>query len=269
MLILIRRNLRNFNDWNIYCHKENILPLNCFVFRVSCKLSSTFRIASIARMPYCTKCGEQKSKLNKNNLCRACANTNDTTENDDTLQPSDAAQNGSDFWKQMDRMFETKLNKFETSIKTAIMEDVDKLINPVKDDVNTLTIENTDLKAQVINLKTKNKHHVERIGELEKTAIQQQKYLVKNDKDQRLKRLLIAGVKEDTDMDYGDVTASNDDAKVMLLLNTMELQNIVPIGWRRVGSKDLETQQRPRFLMVEFNTVKERNEVKNANKMLK
>ena len=203
----------------IYCHKENIK-----LFRVSCKLSSTFRIASIARK--CTKCGEQKSKLNKNNLCRACANTNDKTENDDTLQPSDAGQSGSDFWKQMDQMFETKLNKFETSIKTAIMEDVDKLINPVKDDVNTLKTENTDLKAQVINLKAKNKDHVERIGELEKTATQQQKYLVKNDKDQRLKRLLIAGVTEDIDIDYGDVTASNDDAKVKLLLNTMGLQNL-------------------------------------------
>ena len=151
-------------------------------------------------------------------------------------------------------MFDKKLQNFEVTFKNAIAEDIDIIVKPVRDEVVSLKKENKDLKAQMSAMKIQSKNSDERIEVLENTITQQQKYLVKTDKDIRLKKLLVAGLQEDTNLVIGEYTATNDTEKIKLIMKTINLDESLPISWRRLGSKDLGTQERPRYLQVEFNT---------------
>ena len=64
------------------------------------------------------------------------------------------------------------------------------------------------------------------------------------------------------------MVANTDENKIKLILRASEV-DVVPVAWRKIGAKDLGIQDRARYILIIFNTVKERNEVKKASPKLK
>ena len=66
------------------------------------------------------------------------------------------------FWNQMDTLLETKLTKFEEKLNTNIKEEIQKAVEPMKNELEKLTSENRKLNAELSVIKSKQKEEKER-----------------------------------------------------------------------------------------------------------
>ena len=104
-------------------------------------------------MPFCVECGQRKSKLNKDKLCRECVDggTNNKKSNNvqsiEEMFQSNEFANPSNYWENMNKLLDTKFDTFEQKFKANIMGEVKQLTEPIAKDVKDLTAENKRLKT--------------------------------------------------------------------------------------------------------------------------
>ena len=79
-------------------------------------------------MPYCVECGERKSKLNRDKLCKDCSDKLKNTANTDTVSTNSVSEHGeasckqnmeagdADFWSKMNTLFDKKLDTLEDKL---------------------------------------------------------------------------------------------------------------------------------------------------------
>ena len=99
----------------------------------------------------------------------------------------------------MNKLFDKKFNEFEETFKKdSLMKEVKQITEPISKDVKELKNENKTLKTELTTLKAKSKEQEEKLEKVEQALREHQKTLVKTDKDARAKRLILAGVSEDS-----------------------------------------------------------------------
>ena len=122
-----------------------------------------------------------------------------------------------------------------------------------------------DLKNKMTVAETKIRHLEASQEKLKTIAIKQQRKIATQDKSNRLKNLVLAGISENAPLQEADT----DMQKVMLILKALDLDYVDVISCRRTGNKDQGPENRPRFLIVEFLKQHQRNKVKLAAPKLK
>ena len=125
----------------------------------------------------CTKKATQKRTLNDEGLCRECAikdkhakNQADAEERESNvlkeLSEEQAAVGTQPFWQNMKKLLDVKFDNFEQkieqSIKTAVMEDVKEMIEPLEKELKDLKKENKLLKLDITTLKAKDKENFDK-----------------------------------------------------------------------------------------------------------
>ena len=124
------------------------------------------------------------------------------------------------------------------------------------------------LKAEITLLKNKQKGEEETNRKLTKVLKEHQTTLARNDKNDRAKRLLLSGVPE-TDISINGVRTEKDTEKIEQILNVMELENVRVTSQKRIGAKDQGAEKRPRFILIEFASIGERNRARKESNKLK
>ena len=221
-------------------------------------------------MPYCSNCGTLKTRLNRQKVCNECNNQN-TTNDDDENSLEDAAtglpEGNVNFWSQMDRLLETKFTKFEEKVNNSVKEEIQKATEPMKTELAKLTEENTKLNTELTVLKAKQKKEEERNDKITKVLKEHHKTLARSDKDDRAKRLILAGVPEGQ-ITINQLLCKNDNEKVKAILSLIQ-EDIVLVQCRRIGAKDQGAGNRPRFIQLEFSSIADRNTIKKESEKLK
>jgi hypothetical protein len=232
----------------------------------------------------CTKKATQKRTLNDEGLCQECAikdkhakNQADAEERElsvlNELSEEQAAVGTQPFWQNMKKLLDVKFDNFEKkieqNIKTAVMEDVKKMIEPLEKEIKDLKKENKSLKLDITTLKAKDKENFDKNKKVEDIVKQHQITLSRSEKESRMKRLLVGGMTEEEPLIIDEISYENDDSKVEAMLRVMEVNEVPLMNIKRIGNKDRGNDKRPRFIMIEFNNFNERNKVKRASEKLK
>lgn len=132
----------------------------------------------------------------------------------------------------------------------------------IQDEINKNSVAINNLKSKSEIKENKEDHLIEALKE-------QQIFLSRIDKDNRLKRLLISGVDENKSLKDSETVATNDKDKVSLILKAIEINEIVPLRVKRIGNPDHANPGRPRFICMEFQNWDDRNKVKRSGEKLK
>lgn len=259
--------------------QQNNTLMESFIMAASQNVTNTTVITCA-----CAKCGTLEHQLNDEQICSTCVSNelvqaHNRSINSDTAIPQyDVADtkrderdvtNDATFWEKMDVLFDKKLSTFEAKVTEKLMQEVRKITDPVKTEIETVKTENKKLKAEITILKANQKTKDEKVEVLEKSVKEQQKFLARTDKDNRLKRLLLAGVPEKENIKIGNEVAASDRDKVDLIIKSCGIDNITVERVRRTGALDRGTDKRPRFILIEFNSWSERNRVKKEGEKMK
>ena len=133
----------------------------------------------------------------------------------------------------------------------------------------------TDLKntTQRITASETKIRNLESNNEKLKTVItKQQSLLVKQDKNTRLKNVIVAGLSENESLCHNGDEATTDEEKLNLIFNYLKapsLHHIEFVRCHRIGNPDQGPSNLPRFLLIEFKNQDDRNKVKTAGTNLK
>ena len=176
--------------------------------------------------------------------------------------------NSNNYWENMNKLLDAKFNNFEKKFKDSILNEVKQITEPIVKDVTELKAANKELKTQVTTLKAKTKEQGEKLEKVEKVLREHHKTLVRSDKDARSKRLILAGVPENTTRING-VEVDNDNGKVKEVMKILDAENVKVMSNRRIGKKDQGAGNRPRYILIEFSCFKDRNYVKSNSVKLK
>ena len=227
----------------------------------------------------CVSCEQMKTarQLNADKKCKDCEKKDKETASGGEFEPSN------DFWSKMDRLFDSKLDSFEgkmnenmdkkletfeKKLNDNIKQEVKRITDPMQKQLNALESENKTLKAEITLLKNKRKGDEETSQKLAKVLKEHQSTLARGDKNDRAKRLLLAGVPE-SEVTINGVTSNNDRDKLDEIFKVMNLENVVVTSQRRIGAKDQGTENRPRFILIEFASVDGRNQTRKSSDKLK
>ena len=156
----------------------------------------------------------------------------------------------------------------EEKLNNNIKEEVQKVTDPMKNELTKLLTENKTLKSEVAMLKAKQKEDNERSEKIVKAIKEHQVTLARHDKANRFKRLLLSGVPEEP-ITINDVRLENDKEKVEEILKTIQANDVVIADTKRIGAKDQGAQKRPRYILLEFVSSNDRNRVKKEGEKLK
>ena len=214
-------------------------------------------------MGFCNECGNRK-KLNKDKVCKDCCKDDDN----DGMQDEARANDGDDFWKKMDVMFDKKLEKFEEKLHASIKEEVQKVTNPMKTQITKLENENKNLKAEVTVLKASQKEVKEKTEKIVKVLKEQQITLARSDKNDRFKRLILSGAPGEETTINGKKLVT-DKEKVDEILTVLQMGAVTPVSIRRIGNKDQGDKKWPRYIVIEFASSDDRNKVRKVSEKLK
>ena len=201
-------------------------------------------------------------------MCNECVQS-DTTSNNTNDAISNVPNQSGDaaFWSQMNNLLDSKFKNFEQTFKDSIMGEVKQITDPISVEVDKLKKENKQLKTEITLLKTKDKEQDEKLEKVEKALKEHQKTLAQTDKGERSKRLILAGMPEE-DVVINDMTLKDDREKAEEVLRVLNVD--VPIfSIKRIGKKDQGAEKRPRYLMLDFRSTSDRNQVKVKSKELK
>lgn len=230
-------------------------------------------------MPTCVLCNNVKTRLNRNNACNECRN-NGTSVNESNNNQEELHANTNVPELPIDWMTKPLSELLGGHLVQLINKNVNHLtsqLNEQKKRINTLEKCNKELKDSCKTVKDENAQlsiklsaAESKIMRLEKNEAtiktiltKQQIYLAKEDKSKRVKNILISGLSEKDDLKHNQLIAHTDIEKVNLLLDIMNKSDIKIARCRRVGTEDQGHEGRGRFLLVEFFSTNERNEVKN------
>ena len=192
-----------------------------------------------------------------------------TSEEAETIsQHTGSPSVSQDYWANMNKLLDNKFQSFEQKFKDTILGEVKQITDPMQKELTDVKAENKKLKSEVTLLKASKEEHKEKFDKLEKTLLEHQKTLAQNDKDARMKRLLLSGMPEE-DVVLNGESCKSDPEKVEQLLGMINTDNIGPINVRRIGKKDQGPDNRPRYLLIEFSNVSDRNAVKKKSGTLK
>ena len=195
------------------------------------------------------------------------ANDNEGNEIREWIRDEDMA-NSNNYWHNMNKLLDAKFSHFEQTFKNTILTEVKQITEPIVKDVNDLKAENRELRTQMTTLKAKTKEQGEKLEKVEKALREHHKTLVRNDKDARSKRLILAGMPE-TRTVINDVEMNDDDSKVREIMRILDAGDLKVMNTRRIGNKDQGTDNRPRYILIEFSCFKDRNYVKKNSAKLK
>ena len=230
----------------------------------------------------CVSCEQPKTarQLNADRKCKDCEKKEKETANEGEFEQTEQSN---DFWSKMDRLFDSKLNSFEEKINENmdkkletfekkfndnIKQEVKRITDPMQKQLNVLENENKTLKAEITLLKNKRKGDKETNRKLTKVLKEHQSTLARNDKNDRAKRLLLSGVPE-SGITINGVTSTDDKAKLDEIFKVMDLENVAVTSHRRIGAKDQGTENRPRFILIEFASIDEQNRTRKGSDKLK
>ena len=241
-------------------------------------------------MPQCVQCPNKQAKLNVGDLCVSCfKNVSDKGENSNMMSMSDIAgipmaeienlpalsqENLNEpmtagmmlkMFADVMRPIHEKLNDHEKRICTLEQSSIDTTDSVTKVETNHKNLEQklTAAGTKIRNLETANE-------KLKNIVTKQQSHITTQDKNIRLKNVVMAGLCESPLLnETGDEIASTDEEKVHVVLEALNLDDIEFNHCRRTGNKDQGPQDRPRFLIVEFQKQSDRNKVRSASHLLK
>ena len=214
-------------------------------------------------MPFCTFCGEEKRRLNKDNFCNECAQQNQSITSIEEVPDTSSK----DYWEHMNKLLDTKFSNFEQTFKTTILNEVKQITDPIEKEVKELKDENKKLKSKVTLLEAKDKERNTKLEQVENTLKEHQKYLSRTDKEARSRRLILAGIPEGN-VKINDTETSDDKEKVEEVLRVVNA-GIFSANIKRIGKKDQGIEKRPRFLLLEFGSSNDRHAVKKNSHKLK
>ena len=195
-------------------------------------------------------------------------NENDNRQNLSNWIRNEDMANSNNYWENMNKLLDAKFNNFELKFKDTILKEVKQITEPIQRSVNDLKAENKELRTQVTTLKAKTKEQDEKLDKVEKALREHHKTLVRSDKDARGKRLILAGVPE-AETPINGVNAKDDDSKVKEIINILGVGEISLVSSRRIGKKDQGVDDRPRYILLEFASYKDRNLIKKNGAKLK
>ena len=153
-------------------------------------------------------------------------------------------------------LLERRIEKIEES-QHKTTETVSKIESASKDAEKSLTTTETIIKI------LEEKHE-----KLKKCVIKQQSQISNQEKNTRLRNVVIGGLDETKPLSVNEHTASSDDEKVKLIMHTLNLSNIDFVRCKRTGIQDQSQRKYPRFLIVEFSNHSDRNIVKARGSQL-
>ena len=239
-------------------------------------------------MPQCIKCPTKQSKLNVGDLCKSCfKNEKDSKVSDDTTNLTNIAGVSVSAIEAMPDLSPNDLNKPLTT--GAMLKIISGAIKPIHDRIAVLErridrieesqrkttetvskIESVskDAEKSVTTTETMIKILEEKHEKLKKFVIKQQSQISNQEKNTRLRNVVIGGLDETQPLSVNEHTASSDDEKVKLIMHTLNLSNIDFVRCRRVGIQDQSQLNYPRFLVVEFSNHSDRNIVKARGSQL-
>ena len=181
--------------------------------------------------------------------------------------PIEEGNNNGNFWEQMNMLLDTKLNKFKEKLNTNIKVEIKKATDPMKTELDKLTAENKKINTELTVIKSKQKEEKERNDKMVKVLKEHQTTITRSEKEMRLKRLILAGVPED-DITINGKPCKTDADKVNETLKSMD-SNVSVSQCRRLGAKDRGSENRPRFIQIEFMNITDRNKVNKLSEKLK
>ena len=118
-------------------------------------------------------------------------------EGTNLVQHSGSPSLSQDYWQNMNKLLDDKFQSFEQKFKDSILGEVKLITDPIENQVKELKAENKKLKSEVTLLKASKEEHKEKFEKMEKTLLEHQKTLAQNDRDARMKRLLLSGMPEE------------------------------------------------------------------------
>ena len=134
--------------------------------------------------------------------------------------------------------------------------------------VQKVEIVNKTAEKRLSVTETKIKNLEEKNEKLKTVVIKQQSQIATQEKNTRLRNVVIGGLDEEKALSVNEDIATTDDEKVKLILGSLNLSNIDFVRCRRTGSQDQGPEKRPRFLIVEFWKQSDRNAVKAGGSTL-
>ena len=229
---------------------------------------------------HCCECGNQSTRRNpvdsKSKVCADCAKKNSSANNvpternagETSHRNADPPMVSQDYWENMNKLLDQKFKSFEEKFKDNIMVEVKQITDPIQKEMKELKAENKKLKSEVTILKAAKEEHKEKFDKVEKTLKEHQKTLAHNDKDARMKRLLLSGMPEG-EVELNGEKLNTDPEKVSKLLNIINPDGVGSVNVRRIGKKDQGPEARARYLIIEFANVSDRNVIKQKSSSLK
>ena len=237
-------------------------------------------------MAECINCKKKpilKRQLNAAGVCKECVLKNEQLKSQaeaedremrvlNEVSQKQAEVSTPDFWQNMKKLLDVKFDNFEKKIeqnvKSSVMADVKVMVEPLDKEIKELKKENKTLKNELTIIKAKQQENSEMTSKLEVAVKEHQVTISRNDKEQRMKRLLVGGIPEEEPFTVGEEEFQDDESKVKAIFKIMNVNTTVQ-NIRRIGNKDRGNDKRPRFILLEFKSFNERNEVKKASDKLK
>ena len=237
-------------------------------------------------MPQCLKCPNKQARLNAGDLCVSCHKKENEHDEEVTVVHDIAGIPLS----EIDAIPDLSQHDLNQPITTGVMlkiiagamkpiheklADLEKRINKLEEGqkeraetVNRVENNNKYAEKRLTVTETKIKNLEEKNDKLKKVVIKQQSQIAIQEKNIRLRNVVIGGLDEEKTITVNENTASTDNEKVKLILNALNLSNIDFVRCRRTGNQDQGPQRRPRFLIVEFSKQSDRNAVKAGGSQL-
>ena len=144
------------------------------------------------------------------------------------------------------------------------IDKIEKSQHETTETVNKIESASKTAEKGLTTIETKIKILEEKNEKLKKVLIKQQSQISNQDKNVRLRNVVIGGLDERKPLSVNEHVASSDDDKVKLILNSMNLSNIDFVRCRRTGNQD-SSSRHPRFLIVDFSKHSDRKGEKQYN----
>ena len=242
-------------------------------------------------MPKCVKCPKTQAKLNVGDLCVTCFKKESDTSTASNKEPIAISEIAGIPLADIENLPSLTHDNLDQPMTAGMMLKMfSDIIKPIHDKLNDhekrifqletksesadesitkVESKQTTLEQKLTASETKIKH-LETANEKLKTVVTKQQYHISlQDKNARQKNVVIAGLTEDKLKDENsNEIASSDEEKVRVVLEALGLEDIIFNHCRRTGNKDQGPQDRPRFLIIEFQKQSDRNKVRAAAHLL-
>ena len=237
-------------------------------------------------MPQCIKCPNKQSKLNVGDLCYACFNKEKHQDGEEV--PHVEIDIAGIPMSEIDSIPDITVADLNQPITTGAMlkiiagamqpihqklADHERRISKLEDGqketadtVKKVEAESKNAENRLTVTETKIKNLEQSQGKLKNIVAKQQSQIAYQNKKERLRNVVLAGLSETEPLGQDNLTTDRD--KVRYILDQLDLHHVTIASSRRTGNKDQGPQERPRFLVVELTNQDMRHEFKAAGTKL-